>query len=69
MLPLRNVLAFAVDEQHLARPPLGTAPLPGGVEAVDFCVVKRNSINLYQLRDRLFFQKVCRCAEAYMYRC
>jgi hypothetical protein len=60
ILPLRNVIALAVDEHHLARPPLGAGEPPaGGVEPIDFCIVKRGSVNLYQLRERLFFQKVC----------
>lgn len=59
--PIRNVITFAVDEQHIRRPPPPTAsdivvpiePLP-----VDFCVIKRNAIVLFSLRERLFFHKV-----------
>jgi vacuolar protein sorting-associated protein 3 len=59
ILPLRNVVTFAVDERHLARAPLSIAnPQAGGVEPIDFCVIKRSSIALFQLRERLFFQKV-----------
>ncbi|KAF9010239.1 hypothetical protein BDQ17DRAFT_1009842 [Cyathus striatus] len=52
--PIRHVVTFAVDAQHLKRP-----PPPGGAlgEAVDFCVIKRNAIAMYMLRDRLFYQK------------
>ena len=31
--------------------------IPVPVEPVEFCVVKRNAISLYSLRERLFFQK------------
>ncbi|KAH9848717.1 hypothetical protein C2E23DRAFT_888782 [Lenzites betulinus] len=55
--PIRNVVTFAVDEQHLKRPPQYTNDIPLPVEAIEFCVVKRNAISLYSLRERLFFQK------------
>ena len=55
------MVTFAVDDQHLRRP----APTLAGVgiqlpvEPVDFCVLKRNGIALYTLKDRLVYQKVC----------
>ncbi|KAI0641369.1 hypothetical protein C8Q79DRAFT_1031419 [Trametes meyenii] len=55
--PIRNVVAFAVDEQHLKRPPQYANEVPLPVEPIEFCVVKRNAISLYSLRERLFFQK------------
>ncbi|KAL0569017.1 hypothetical protein V5O48_012952 [Marasmius crinis-equi] len=55
--PIRHVVTFAVDHQHLMRP----APPPSGpitrVEAVEFSVIKRNSIQLYSLREKLLFLK------------
>ncbi|EIN08198.1 hypothetical protein PUNSTDRAFT_52658 [Punctularia strigosozonata HHB-11173 SS5] len=54
--PLRNVVTFTVDEQHLRRPPLNTSS-PANVEPVDLCIIKRTSITLYQLRERLLYQK------------
>jgi hypothetical protein len=53
--PMRNVVAFAVDEQHLRRPP---PEFQERSEPIEFAIIKRNSIMLYSLRDRLFFQKV-----------
>jgi len=61
--PIRHVVTFAVDDQHLRRP----APTLAGVgiqlpvEPVDFCVVKRNGIAMYTLKDRLVYQKVRHC--------
>ncbi|KAI0765869.1 hypothetical protein BD413DRAFT_615407 [Trametes elegans] len=55
--PIRNVITFAVDEQHLKRPPQFANDIPIPVEPIEFCVVKRSSISLYSLRERLFFQK------------
>jgi hypothetical protein len=58
--PIRHVVTFAVDDQHLRRP----APTSAGVgiqlpvEPVDFCVVKRNGIAMYTLTDRLFLSPV-----------
>ncbi|CCM06015.1 uncharacterized protein FIBRA_08259 [Fibroporia radiculosa] len=53
--PIRNVVTIAVDEQHLRRPALNDPSQP--VEPVEFCVIKRNAIALYSLREKLFFQK------------
>ncbi|TBU25432.1 hypothetical protein BD311DRAFT_764523 [Dichomitus squalens] len=55
--PIRNVVTFAVDEQHLKRPPQFMNDIPVPVEPIEFCVVKRSAISLYSLRERLFFQK------------
>ncbi|KAI0628613.1 hypothetical protein C8Q77DRAFT_1147065 [Trametes polyzona] len=55
--PIRNVVAFAVDELHLKRPPQFANEIPVPVEPIEFCVVKRSAISLYSLRERLFFQK------------
>ncbi|KAL0067489.1 hypothetical protein AAF712_005479 [Marasmius tenuissimus] len=56
--PIRHVVTFAVDYQHLMRP----APPPSGpitrVEPVEFSVIKRNSTQLYSLREKLLFLKV-----------
>lgn len=54
--PIRNVVTIAVDEQHLRRPVRSDPSQPA--DAVEFCVIKRNTIALYSLRERLFFQKV-----------
>lgn len=56
--PIRNVVAIAVDEQHIRRtPPLDPAH---PADPIDLCVIKRNAIALYSLfKERLFFQKVC----------
>ncbi|RDX51715.1 hypothetical protein OH76DRAFT_1401134 [Lentinus brumalis] len=55
--PIRNVVTFAVDEQHLRRPPQFMDDIPVPVEPIEFCVIKRSNIALYSLRERLFFQK------------
>ncbi|KAF7316392.1 CNH domain-containing protein [Mycena indigotica] len=55
--PIRHVYAFAVDQAQLRRPsPPLSAPI-SSQEPVDFCVIKRNAIAMYSLRDRLFYQK------------
>ncbi|KAI9449700.1 hypothetical protein F5148DRAFT_1353251 [Russula earlei] len=54
--PIRNVMAFAVDHQHIARPmPSVDSPMP--ILPVDFCVVKRTGIVLYSLRESLSWIK------------
>ncbi|KAI0266122.1 hypothetical protein BC834DRAFT_875574 [Gloeopeniophorella convolvens] len=54
--PIRNVMSFAVDHQHIMRPaPPVDSPAP--VLPVDFCVVKRTGIALYSLREQLLYQK------------
>ncbi|KAJ7266916.1 hypothetical protein B0H12DRAFT_1010524 [Mycena haematopus] len=54
--PIRHVIAFAVDQNHLKRPPPSLSA-PVAIEPVDLCVIKRNSIAMYGLRERLFYQK------------
>ena len=58
--PIRHVVTFAVDDQHLKRPPPPLSPqgvrLP--VESVDFCIVKRAGLAMYSLKDRLSYLKV-----------
>lgn len=54
--PIRNVMAFAVDHQHLSRTvPSIDSPLP--LLPVDFCVVKSTGIVLYSLRESLSYIK------------
>ncbi|KAF8155542.1 hypothetical protein B0H34DRAFT_499413 [Crassisporium funariophilum] len=52
--PIRHVVTFAVDDHHLKRPPPSSAIL---AEHVDFCVVKRNGIAMYTLKESLVYQK------------
>lgn len=61
--PVRHVVTFAVDDQHLKRlqPPLSATGMPLPPEHVDFCVVKRSSIALFTMKDRLLYQKVRAC--------
>lgn len=58
--PIRHVVTFAVDDQHLKRPPPSLSPqgvrLP--VEPVDFCIIKRAGLAMYTLKDRLSYLKV-----------
>ncbi|KAJ7754481.1 hypothetical protein B0H16DRAFT_1316315 [Mycena metata] len=57
MKPIRHVVTFAVDQNHLKRPapPLSSSASP---EPVDLCIIKRTNIAMYGLsRDRLFYQK------------
>jgi hypothetical protein len=58
MKPIRHVVTFAVDYEHLKRP----LPSPSGpvlpVEPVDFCVIKRSSIAIYTMQERLTYLKV-----------
>ncbi|KAF8966687.1 hypothetical protein BDZ97DRAFT_1917487 [Flammula alnicola] len=57
--PIRHVVTFTVDDQHLKRltPQLSASEIPLPVEPVEFCVVKRSSIALYTMKDRLVYQK------------
>lgn len=59
--PIRNVVTFAVDDVHLKRqfPSLSAQGLPLPVEPVDFCVVKRNGIAMFTMKDRVVYTKVC----------
>ncbi len=59
--PIRNVMAFAVDHRHIVRPvPSMDSPMP--FLPIDFCVVKRTGIALYNLRESLKYIKVGRSA-------
>src|SRR5271168_2507850 len=42
--PIRHVVTFAVDDQHLRRPPPSFSPqgVRPPLEPVDFCIIKRN---------------------------
>ncbi|KAI0279038.1 hypothetical protein BGY98DRAFT_1096408 [Russula aff. rugulosa BPL654] len=54
--PVRNVMAFAVDHRHIVRPvPSMDSPMP--FLPIDFCVVKRTGIVLYNLRESLKYIK------------
>ncbi|KIK68589.1 hypothetical protein GYMLUDRAFT_68440 [Collybiopsis luxurians FD-317 M1] len=55
--PIRHVITFAVDQRHLTRPAPSSSGPPHRPEPVDFCVIKRNALQMYSLRERLFFQK------------
>lgn len=56
--PVRHVVSFTVDHNHLKRPPpFGSHP----PEPVDLCVVKRTSLSLCSLRERWTYQKVRWC--------
>ncbi|KAF7344550.1 CNH domain-containing protein [Mycena sanguinolenta] len=57
MKPIRHVVAFAVDQNHLKRPAPSLSAAPMAVEPVDLCVIKRSSIAMYGLRERLYYQK------------
>jgi len=53
--PIRHIEGLAVDELQL-RKFAASGPSPRGVEQVDFCVVKRTSIALYSMRDKLHYR-------------
>ncbi|KAI3605254.1 hypothetical protein WG66_013121 [Moniliophthora roreri] len=55
--PIRHVVTFAVDHEHLIRPAQPISGTPIRPEPVEFCVIKRNAIALYSLRERLLFLK------------
>ncbi|KAJ7064895.1 hypothetical protein C8F01DRAFT_1128649 [Mycena amicta] len=55
--PIRHVVTFAVDQAQLKRPaPPLSAPI-SSQEPVDFCVIKRGSIAMYSLREKLIYSK------------
>jgi hypothetical protein len=60
MKPMRNIITLAVDHQHILRPlPDPSSPFNMALaESIDFCVIKRSSIALFTLRERLTLQKV-----------
>ncbi|KAH9962293.1 hypothetical protein BGW80DRAFT_1448479 [Lactifluus volemus] len=54
--PIRNVMAFAVDHQHILRTAQAAdSPLP--TLPVDFCIVKRSAIVLYSIQEQLMYRK------------
>jgi len=56
--PLRNVVTFAVDYQHMQRPPQPLSAPISAVDPIEFCVVKRSNILMFNLRERLRLEKV-----------
>lgn len=54
--PIRNVISFTVDDQYLKLHPSGDPY--NQIPPVEFCVIKRASIAMYTLKDRLLLQKV-----------
>ncbi|KAJ3528802.1 hypothetical protein NMY22_g9261 [Coprinellus aureogranulatus] len=58
--PVRNVVTFAVDEQHLRipapsqNPALGYTTVP---DPVDLCAIKRGGIAMFTLKDRLLYSR------------
>ncbi|TFK21824.1 hypothetical protein FA15DRAFT_715834 [Coprinopsis marcescibilis] len=58
--PIRNVMAFAVDDQHLRRPVVkanATLGYDSVVDPIEFSVVKRNGIAMFSLKDHLFYSR------------
>ncbi|KAE9408021.1 hypothetical protein BT96DRAFT_1034408 [Gymnopus androsaceus JB14] len=55
--PIRHVVTFAVDQNHLMKPAPPASVPAHRMEPVDFCVIKRNTLAMFSLRDRLFYQK------------
>ncbi|EJC97726.1 uncharacterized protein FOMMEDRAFT_162532 [Fomitiporia mediterranea MF3/22] len=53
--PIRNVISFSVDEQHMRLPP-NTEPYQQ-IEPIEFCVIKRTNIAMYSLKERLVQQR------------
>ncbi|KAH8073389.1 CNH domain-containing protein [Cristinia sonorae] len=53
--PIRHIEGLAVDEMQLRRFASG-GHSARGVEPVDFCAIKRSSIVLYTLRDKLTYR-------------
>ncbi|TCD64637.1 hypothetical protein EIP91_003839 [Steccherinum ochraceum] len=53
--PIRNVITLAVDELQLRKFAASGYPLRGA-EPLDFCVVKRSSIALYGLKEKLTYR-------------
>ncbi|KZT07023.1 uncharacterized protein LAESUDRAFT_812372 [Laetiporus sulphureus 93-53] len=49
--PIRGVVTIAADEEHLRRPAASASSQ--GVQPVDFCVIKKSSIEMYSLQERL----------------
>ena len=59
--PIRNVLAFAMDEEHLSRPPYSPSDPQQRTEPVEFCVLKMTEVTLYSFGARLVKQRVSDC--------
>lgn len=56
--PIRNVETFAVDHQHLLRPPPSPNEPPARPLPVDFCVIKRTAIAMFSIsEERLTYFK------------
>ena len=57
--PIRNVFNLAVDEQQLrdASTRSGVVP-PQQANPVDFCVIKRQSVSVFHLREKPIYEKV-----------
>lgn len=55
--PIRHVVTFAVDHQHLRRPAASPSTPTHLLEAVEFTVIKRNALSMYALREKLFYLK------------
>ncbi|KAK0480738.1 hypothetical protein IW261DRAFT_1474317 [Armillaria novae-zelandiae] len=55
--PIRHVVTFAVDHQHLRRPAASPSTLIHQLEPVEFTVIKRNALSMYALRDKLLYIK------------
>ncbi|KAJ4490232.1 hypothetical protein J3R30DRAFT_49846 [Lentinula aciculospora] len=55
--PIRHVVAFAVDQHHLIRPAPPASGPPHRLEPVDFCVIKRSSLAMFSIGQRLIYQK------------
>ncbi|KAG9313500.1 hypothetical protein JVU11DRAFT_5826 [Chiua virens] len=56
--PIRHVETFAVDQHHLSRFAPTVHDIPGKLQPVDFCVIKRSAIALYSLsEERLIYSR------------
>lgn len=58
--PIRNVETFAVDHQHLLRPPPSPNDPPTRALPADFCVIKRTAIALFSISEErlMYFKEV-----------
>ncbi|KAK0192609.1 hypothetical protein F5146DRAFT_511043 [Armillaria mellea] len=56
--PIRHVVTFAVDHQHLRRPAASPSTPIHQLEPVEFTVIKRSSLSMYALRDKLLYVKI-----------
>ncbi|PBK89833.1 hypothetical protein ARMGADRAFT_995882 [Armillaria gallica] len=53
--PIRHVVTFAVDHQHLRRPAASPSTPMHQLDPVEFTVIKRSSLSMYVLRDKLLY--------------